>query len=123
MDAYYKVMNAKLEESCDTKYMEWRNNQCPGCFGKPPVCTEAMKTAWEANVKASLPLHEKLQECREPRKLKKFGKHIGVNFEKPDSKNGEISVNYDWEKVMQYEKKWDDWFRHESREPATQEIA
>ena len=48
---------------------------------------------------------------------------MGVNVEKPDSNNGEISVTYDWKKVEQYDKKWDDWFRHESREHATQEIA
>jgi len=63
-----------------------------------------------------------MDECHEAREQKHF-KEMGVHLEKPDSNNGEVSVTYDWKKVEQYDKKWDDWFRHESRKPETREIA
>jgi len=50
-------------------------------------------------------------------------KDYGIDIEKPDSDNGKITATYDWKKVEQYQKKWDDWFRHESQEKETREIA
>jgi len=48
---------------------------------------------------------------------------LGIKIDKPDSNNGEIEVTYDWRKVEKYAEQWDDWFRHESREPEVDEIA
>jgi len=39
---------------------------------------------------------------------------LGINVEKPDSNNGEISVTYDWKKAEQNNEKWNHFWHHES---------
>lgn len=48
---------------------------------------------------------------------------LGIDVEKADSKNGKISVTFDWQKVAQWQEKWDKFWVHVSREPETREIA
>lgn len=67
-------------------------------------------------------LRDQVQACDTKRDIKRL-KGMGLDVEKPDSKNGEVSINYDWKKIEKYQKEEMHWFRHESKEHATQEIA
>jgi len=48
---------------------------------------------------------------------------LGIDVEKADSNNGKISVTFDWQKVAQWQEKWDQFWVHVSGEPETREIA